>query len=215
MKAKKQPPAKPKKDPNALLITRDKEVSEERKMAETALSATTLNTVTARNFVKSNLGEIDLTESVIVMREKVAKVKAGDLSDLEATLTAQAVTLDTIFNELARRSLINMGQYMNAAESYMRLALKAQAQTARTIEVLAAMKNPPVVFAKQANIAHGHQQVNNATNTPAPAHTGKTVNQENELLEVDHGSKTMDTRTAQATIPKDQAMATVDTLDRG
>lgn len=215
MTAKKQPPAKPKKDPNALLITRDKAVSEERKMAETALSATTLNAVTARNFVKPNLGEIDLTESVILMREKVAKVKAGDLSDLEATLTAQAVTLDTIFNELARRSLINMGQYMNAAESYMRLALKAQAQTARTIEVLAAMKNPPVVFAKQANIAHGHQQVNNATNTHAPAHTGKTVNQENELLEVDHGSKTMDTRTAQTTILKDQAMATVDMLDRG
>lgn len=213
MTAKKK--TQPNKDPNALLLTRDKEISEDRKLAETALSATTLNTVTARNFIKPILGEIDLTEAVVVMREKVAKVKAGDLSDLEATLTAQAVTLDTIFNELARRSLINMGEYMNAAETYMRLALKAQAQTARTVEVLAAMKNPPVVFAKQANIAHGHQQVNNATNTHAPAHTGKTVNQENELLEVDHGGKTMDTRTAQAAIPKDQAMATVDTLDRG
>lgn len=215
MTAKKQPPAKPKKDPNALLITRNKEVSEERKMAETAFSATTLNTVTARNFVKPSLGEIDLTESVKVMREKVAKVKAGDLSDLEATLTAQAVTLDTIFNELARRSLINMGQYMNAAESYMRLALKAQAQTARTIEVLATMKNPPVVFAKQANIAHGHQQVNNATNTHAPAHTGKTVNQENELLEVDHGSETMDIGTTNAASSVNQTMETVDTLNRG
>jgi len=72
-----------------------------------------------------------------------------------------------------------MGEYIKAAETYMRLALKAQSQCARTIEVLAAMKNPPVVFAKQANISHGHQQVNNgtnATNTHTPAHTEKTIN---------------------------------------
>lgn len=215
MTLKKKALEDPKKSKHVLAITNDKLKTQERQFAETGLSAPTLNAVTARNFVKPLMGEIDITETVLVMHEKVAKIKAGDLSDLEATLAAQVVTLDTIFNELARRAGLNMGQYMSAAETYMRLALKAQAQTARTVEVLAAMKNPPVVFAKQANIAHGHQQVNNANNTPAPARTGKTVNQENELLEVDHGSKTMDTRTAQATIAKDKAMATVDTLDRG
>lgn len=64
----------------------------------------------------------------------------------------------------------------------MRLALKAQAQCARTIEVLAAIKNPPVIYAKQANIANGPQQVNNGT----PAHAEKTVNQSNELSGASH-----------------------------
>jgi hypothetical protein len=30
-----------------------------------------------------------------------------------------------------------------------------------TLESLATIKNPPVVYARQANIAHGPQQVNN------------------------------------------------------
>lgn len=40
-------------------------------------------------------------------------------------LTTQAHTLDAIFNELARRSALNMGEYINAAERYMRLASAA------------------------------------------------------------------------------------------
>ena len=50
---------------------------------------------------------------------------------------------------------------MQAAETYVRLALKAQAQCRATLETLATIKNPPVVYARQANIAAGRQQVNN------------------------------------------------------
>ncbi len=41
-------------------------------------------------------------------------------------------------------------------ESYLRLALKAQARCRATAEALALFKNP------QPDIAHGHQQVNNS-----------------------------------------------------
>lgn len=44
-------------------------------------------------------------------------------------------------------------------DRFTRLALKAQGQCRATVETLAAIKNPPVVFARQANIAHGPQQV--------------------------------------------------------
>jgi hypothetical protein len=44
-------------------------------------------------------------------------------------------------------------------DRFTRLALKAQGQCRATIETLALMKNPPTVFARQANIAHGPQQV--------------------------------------------------------
>jgi hypothetical protein len=57
-------------------------------------------------------------------------------------LVAQAASLNSIFTELARRAGLNMGEYIGATESYMRLALKAQAQCRATIETLAAMKNP-------------------------------------------------------------------------
>ena len=46
-------------------------------------------------------------------------------------------------------------------ETYMRMALKAQSQCRATLKTLANIKNPPVVFARQANIAQGPQQVNN------------------------------------------------------
>jgi hypothetical protein len=50
---------------------------------------------------------------------------------------------------------------------------KAQNQCRMTLETLSTIKNPPVVYAKQANIAHGPQQVNNGT---APAsHANETA----------------------------------------
>ncbi len=207
--AKKKVAPLAKRDPNTLQIAAGKDDSMDRIKAETSISTTTLNAVTARSFSKI-MGVTDLTETINVMHEKVSKVNGGDLTELEATLTAQTVTLDTMFNELARRAALNMGEHMQATESYMRLALKAQSQCARTIEVLAAMKNPPVIFAKQANISHGNQQVNNGSK-PNATHTEKIINQPNELLEADHGSEKMDTRATRATVTKDKAMATVET----
>jgi hypothetical protein len=49
-----------------------------------------------------------------------------------------------------------------------------------TLETLSAIKNPPVVYAKQANIAHGPQQVNNDTSATRGS---KNPNSPNKLLE--------------------------------
>ena len=40
---------------------------------------------------------------------------------------------------------------------------QAHAQCCRTLEVLSAMKNPPLVLARQANVTTGPQQINNGT----------------------------------------------------
>jgi hypothetical protein len=57
----------------------------------------------------------------------------------------------------------------------MRLALKAQSQCRATLETAAAMKNSqPVAFVRQANVAHGPQQVNNsAANSGEALRAGK------------------------------------------
>ena len=187
---------------------------ENKRLAKCGLSPIALSALTSKVFSKSALGEIEICSAIEVMRGKVDEVSNGNLKGLETTLTAQATTLDTMFNSLAIRA--NNSDTMPKLEIYMRLALKAQAQCARTIEVLATMKNPPVIFAKQANISNGNQQVNNGCPPNSlPTHAGKTVNQSNELLEVTHGSKTVDFRAEAATSEKDKAMATMETVNRG
>jgi hypothetical protein len=108
-------------------------------------------------------------------------------------LTTQAHTLDTIFNQLARLSQANVGQYLEAADRFMRLALKAQSQCRATIETLAEIKYPkPVAFVRQANIANGPQQVNNRhfeTSTRAGAGAEKSENQQSKLLEQSNGER--------------------------
>lgn len=182
---------------NVLTVTEEEGKTRERQKAELGLSSIVANAVTSSNFAKGSFGVIELSEAVRVMREKIAKVKAGDLSDVEATLTAQAATLDAVFNELARRGALNMGEHLGATETYLRLALKAQAQCRATLETLAEVKYPKAAtFVRQQNVAY-QQQVNNdggtATSTRAGASAhGKPKNQSNELLEAQHGER-MDT----------------------
>lgn len=195
------------KEPSTLSIAKDKAKTKDRQFAEVILTSTNINTVTAVNYVSNAIsGEINMTDAVAVMKDKVAAVNNGNMQELEGTLTAQIVSLDTIFNSLALKS--RDSDTMPKMESYLRLALKAQAQCARSIEVLANIKNPPIVYAKQANIANGNQQVNNGSSATT-SHAGEIINQPNELLEVNNGSTTMDTSTAKSTKRKDKAMATV------
>lgn len=152
-------------------------------------------------------GEQDIAELIEVLRPQMKDVHGGDLQHCESMLVGQANALQSIFVSLARRAVSQ--DYLKQYETYLRLALKAQNQSRMTLETLAAIKNPPVVFAKQANIAHGHQQVNNGTPTPA-SHAGENKIHSNELLEVQNGSETLDTSATGTTIGKDKAMATLD-----
>lgn len=167
-----------------------------RAVAESVVTGTLANSILTKRFTTVLSDELfDLTECMNVIVATVGEVQAGDLRAGEALLTGQAVALNAIFTELARRSALNMGEHLGAAESYMRLALKAQNQCRATVETLAAMKNPPVVFARQANINNGgQQQVNNGTQapgagSPAPAPASKSATEPNKLLDATHGER--------------------------
>jgi hypothetical protein len=186
----------------------------ERLLAELGLSAILPSTTTARMFAKATFGELDLTEAVAVVREKASAVQAGNLAGLEETLTAQAVALDAIFNEMARRAAWNMGDYINTTETYLRLGLKAQAQCRATVQTLFEMKNPqPVAFVKQANIANGPQQVNNGVTTQSPPHAEISANPSNELLGLSHEQR-LDIRTAGAASGAHRQLETVGAVVR-
>lgn len=137
----------------------------------------------------------------------------GDLRRDEGMLAAQAHTLDVVFNSLARRAA---GQeYLGHYETFMRLALKAQAQCRATLEALAEIKNPrPVAFVHQANIAAGPQQVNNGTGQGMPeSRAGNSENPPSKLLEADNGER-LDTRATSIASAANQAMETVGAIDR-
>ena len=112
------------------------------------------------------------------------EVVNGDLDRIERTLTSQFLTLDAIFANLAERS--KRQEYMKQMETYLRLALKAQAQARATAEALALLKNPQP-YIKQANIAQGHQQVNNmyattSAHTDLPTSAGNSQCAPNKVL---------------------------------
>jgi len=100
---------------------------------------------------------------------------------------------------------------MRHFESFLKLALRAQSQARATLEALAAIKNPPMVFAKQANIAHGHQQVNNGI--PMPPRAEQIESKPNELLEYGHGER-LDARAAGTASGSDQTLAALELVER-
>ena len=179
-------------------------------VAETMVSGLAMNAVTAVGF-STHLGTLDLTACVAALTTTTERVKHGDLGEAEALLAAQSVTLNAIFTELSRRALSNMGQYLDAADRYMRLALKAQSQCRATVETLALMKNPPTVFARQHNIAHGPQQVNNGMPMP-PTRAGDLKCQPTKLLEETHAR--MDPGTTSEAGRSDQTLAPLGPVHR-
>ena len=181
---------------------------------ELLLMATAQNAVAMESWGKY-AGEVDLSELITDLQKKAESIQDGNMKPVEAMLYGQAMALQTIFTNLARRSAMNAGEYIDAADKYMRLALKAQSQCRATLETLAEIKNP-MPYIKQANIANGPQQVNNGKSTQyaqahAPAGNSQTL--QNELLEHQHGD-TLEFGTTGQTVGADTHLEAVGTVQR-
>lgn len=132
--------------------------------------------------VYKQLGELDSTALVDELARQVEAVNKADLQRPEAVLIAQAHTLDAPFREMTRGAILKMAGYLGAAEAYLRFALNSQSQCRTTLETLAPIKNPTLVaIVRQANIAKGPQQVNNApVQVPESSRAREPENQPNE-----------------------------------
>jgi hypothetical protein len=167
--------------------------NEAREIAEALLRPNVNAAMTVQHFKSQVQSDgLSLNHLINVLATQSEAVNAGRLQRCEAMLASQAHTLDAIFNDLAIRSACNFGEHNHTAEMYMRLALKAQSQCRATIEAIAEIKNPkPVAFVKQANIAHGPQQVNNTGNQTFRAGARVRENEipQNKLLEANGGER--------------------------
>jgi len=121
--------------------------------------------------------EIDVPILLETLRDQAAAVNRGDMTQAEAMLMNQATALQSLFARLAERAMGS--DTITPFEANMRMALRAQSQCRATLETLATIRNPPVIYAKQANISHGHQQVNNCASAPSPAR--KNENEQTQL----------------------------------
>lgn len=114
-----------------------------------------------KNLANDHLELVDIVCSLQLNSEALQ----GDapLSLTENLLMSQAQSLNSIFCDLAVKA--NRQSNVDVMEKLLRLSLKAQSQCRATLETLANIKNPPVVFVKQANIAHNQQVNNHQTST--------------------------------------------------
>jgi len=151
--------------------------TKEQALAEFKSKSEFLSTAVNESFGVSLDDEFNFQVTMQVLEKSVQQIKSGDLSKIEEMYISQAVALEAIFVSLARKAKAQdqLLQY----ETHMRLALKAQNQSRATLQALVQLKQPNnTQFIKQANIAHGHQQVNNSLkNNPFP---------QNELLKADY-----------------------------
>ena len=102
-------------------------------------------------------GRAELSGLVDALTEQTRASGDGDLKRAGAMLTAQAHTLDAIFNFLARLALNS--ENLDTLDRYLKLGLRAQSQCRMTWEAMSSIKNPRMVgYVQQANIAHVPQE---------------------------------------------------------
>lgn len=133
--------------------------SEGRRLAEVSIDPAAHSLVTVQQFTNKTFGDTDVTDLYGAVSDKVKAISKGDLEGARALLAAQAISLNAIFTEMARRAGLNMGDYLQATQTYLRLALKAQAQSRSTIEALDRLTNGHVQTVKHVHVAEGGQAV--------------------------------------------------------
>ncbi|MEQ1706881.1 MAG: hypothetical protein ABL864_00945 [Terricaulis sp.] len=162
---------------------------------------------------KSIAGEwLDVPGMLAELRRVASEVNGGDLSHPEAMLMNQAQWLQALSTRLIERGWSQEG--LPQFEAFMRLGLRAQAQSRQSIEGIALLKQGPAIFARQANVAAsgGAVQVNNNAAPALPARGADSDFLQSELSSAHalhaHASP------SQRTSATDSPMAPVGKIDR-
>jgi hypothetical protein len=172
--------------------------------SQLAMSSEIQSAAVMQSYQKNVMGsDVDFEVLVKGIMGTCTQVNGGNLQTMEAMLVSQATALQTIFTDLARKAQAQT--YQKQFEVYLGLALKAQAQSRATISALVDLKYPrQATFVKQANIAHGPQQVNNGVmpSGASASHGKKQKTEQNKLLEDDDGKFSIGVVTGKTSTPK-------------
>ena len=191
--------------PRKLVLSQKPNQSKDEAIAEKLLKPSSLSSALIESFKGNVQGEsIDFVLALGILEKEVLKVQGGDLTKIEEMLLSQAVALEMMFTSLARTAKAQ--EQLLQYETHMRFALKAQNQSRATLQALIQLKQPSqTTFVKQANIAQGHQQVNNLAE--------KNITPQNELLRGNHAK--LDTGATPAAKRVNPALEAMDKINRG
>ena len=171
------------------------------------------NAVVVQQYLRFvNDGSSVVALSKVSTKDAIA-IGSGDLSNLEHMLLTQATALQAMFVDLALRA--KRQDRFDGIQIMTTLALKCAAQSRQAVTALAELHQPrSVMFAKQANVSSGPQQINNGVVAQAsPARAEEIQSRPNELSGANHGLLE-NTRTSCSAGGANPRMATVGALDR-
>ncbi|MEQ1498852.1 MAG: hypothetical protein ABL914_09325 [Novosphingobium sp.] len=161
--AKKAKPVDAMQADNSLSIQQSPDETGAQALARKLLQPSFKNAVAASAFTDKALGsgieKPGLADYATHVQSMTGKAAGGDLDMASRILSAQAIALDSMFAELARRTALNMGEYINAAERYGRLALKAQSNCRATLDTLAKLHQPREQTVRHVHVNEGGQAV--------------------------------------------------------
>jgi hypothetical protein len=159
-KSKSTKPARPK---DAVTVVQQEGESEGETLARVLLNPYLRHGHTVSVFAGPLLGKSgkqpDLMDYAKIVKDEALKAEEGQLGSASRFLAAQAMTLDGMFTEFARRAALNMGEYVGATVSYGRLALKAQSNCRATLEALAKLHQPREQTVRHVHVNDGGQAV--------------------------------------------------------
>ena len=192
---------------NVFALERNPNQDELKTTTEHCLSQSTIGASTTKvmnfNGIINN-DNISLEYAKEILEKAFKDIANGDLSIVEQMLLGQAFALNMAVNSLAVRA--TRQKDVSTMQMLMNLSFKAQNQSRATLDSLIQLKQPSqTTFVKQANIANGHQQVNNFDE--------KNLTPQNELLKDSHAQ--LDTRGTPTTKGIDTALEALGKVDRG
>lgn len=133
-------------------------------------------------------GQPDMANFGQAIRDASDRTGKGELTLASELLTAQALTLDSMFTEYARRATMNMGDYPLAMDRFAKLALKAQANCRASLEALARLHQPREQTVRHVHVNEGGQAViaDQIHHHKGTGENGKTVKQSHAPGAADH-----------------------------
>lgn len=153
--------------------------------------------------------DLSLDDLVVTLGDQIeAMLQSRGQEESQEMLAAQAHTLDMLFHTLATWASTTATKNADHFNGLMKLALRAQFQSRSTIEALSAIRSPKLAnVVQQANIASGHQQVNNLGSSEAAE-----KDTQNKLLGAEANER-LDFRAQEATVKGDKKVEAVGGLN--
>jgi hypothetical protein len=135
-----------KRKPNCLAVMRQKGETDGQALARMLLEPVTRHAYVAGDFsgklLDASIPAPQGSDYAAALAKIAEQAEAGDLSFASRMLAVQAITLDAMCSDYARRAVANAATYPDACERFSRLAFKAAGGSRAAVEALAKLHQP-------------------------------------------------------------------------